>query len=70
MTFARREEILSKDVMGIDEVCDLMGCDKSTASRIVNEIKNALSKKGIEPRIQARGKLHTQDYLDYYRLTR
>lgn len=70
MTYKRREEILSKDVMGVDEVCDLMGCDKSTASRIMTEIKTKLSKEGIEPRISQRGKLHTQDYMDYFRISR
>lgn len=70
MTYKRREEILSKDVMSVDEVCDLMGCDKSTASRIMTEIKTKLSKEGIEPRIKNRGKLHTQDYMDYFRISR
>lgn len=70
MDFKRREEILSEDVITIDEICELMCCSKSQASRIITEIKNALAKKGVEPRLNRRGMVHTQDYLDYFRLTR
>lgn len=70
MDFKRRDEIISKDVMTIDEICELMCCTKSQASTIINEIKNNLAKKGVEPRLNTRGKIHTQDYLDFYRLTR
>lgn len=70
MDFKRREEITSKDVMTIDEICELMGYTKSQASTIINKIKNKLAKEGIEPRLNERGKIHTQDYLDYFRLTR
>ena len=70
MDFKRREEITSKDVMTIDEICELMCCTKSQASTIITEIKNKLAKEGVEPRLNIRGKIHTQDYLDFFRLTR
>lgn len=70
MDLKRREEITSKDVMTIDEICELMCCTKSQASTIITEIKNHLAKEGVEPRLNTRGKIHTQDYLDFYRLTR
>lgn len=70
MDFKRREEIISKDVMTVAEVSELLACDKSMASRVINDIKDALAKEGIEPRIKQRGKLHTQDYMDYFRIQR
>ena len=70
MDFKRRDEIISKDVMTIDEICELMGYTKSQASNVITKIKNKLAKEGVEPRLNERGKIHTQDYLDYFRLTR
>lgn len=70
MTYSEREEIMSKDVMTGADIQKLQGCNASQASRIITDIKYAIEKRGDKPRINQRGKLHTQDYLDFYRLER
>lgn len=68
MTYKEREQILSKDVMTLTEFALLMDMDKSEASRTMVDIKAHFESTGKKPRIKTRGKLHVQDYLDYYRL--
>ena len=70
MTYTEREAILSKDVMTGADIQKLQGCNASQASRIITDIKYVIEKRGDKPRINQRGKLHTQDYLDFYRLER
>ncbi len=65
MTYDQREQILSKDVLSVSDVAILMGVTNKKASEIMCNIKMSIS-----PRITARGKLHTQDYLDFYKLER
>ena len=70
MTYSEREEIMSRDVMTGADIQKLQGCNASQASRIITDIKYVIEKRGDKPRIDQRGKLHTQDYLDFYRLER
>lgn len=70
MTYTEREAIMSKDVMTGADIQKLQGCNASQASRIITDIKYVIEKRGDKPRINQRGKLHTQDYLDFYRLER
>ena len=65
MTYARREAIMSKDIISTSEVAELLGMSVSQASRIVNDIKAS-----IKPRIDLRGKIHTQDYCDFFKIER
>ena len=69
MTYAEREAIMSKDVITTAELTKLLGTNESQASRIMQQIKHTLRKAGTL-RIEARGKLHTQDYCDFYRIER
>ena len=70
MTYTEREEIMSKDVMTGADIQKLQGCNASQASRIITDIKYVIEKRGGKPRIDQRGKLHTQDYCDYYNIKR
>lgn len=70
MTYSEREEIMSKDVMTGADIQKLQGCNASQASRIITDIKYVIEKRGGKPRINQRGKLHTQDYCDYYNIKR
>lgn len=70
MTYTEREEIMSKDVMTGADIQKLQGCNASQASRILTDIKYVIEKRGGKPRIDQRGKLHTQDYCDYYNIKR
>lgn len=65
MTLKEREEILSKDILSVKDVADLLGVSNKKASDIMCKIKHC-----IGSRVEMRGKLHTQDYLDYYKLRR
>ncbi len=65
MTLKEREEILAKDILSVKDVADLLGVTPKKASAIMCDIKACGGK-----RIEMRGKLHTQDYLDYYKLRR
>ena len=60
MTYQEREQILSKDVLTINELCKLLGCNYQLGARKMREIKYK------HDRLHERGKLHVQDYLDYY----
>lgn len=70
MTYSEREEIMSRDVMTGADIQKLQGCNASQASRIITDIKYVIEKRGGKPRINQRGKLHTQDYCDYYNIKR
>lgn len=70
MTYTEREEIMSRDVMTGVDIQKLQGCNASQASRIITDIKYVIEKRGDKPRIDQRGKLHTQDYCDYYNIKR
>lgn len=68
MTYARREEIFSKEVITTSELAELLNLSYSNASTELNGIKRFISSKGGTPRILTSGKLHVQDYLDVFRL--
>lgn len=58
----RREEIFSKEFITTGELAELLGLDKCTASTVLNNIKRVTDRLGIK------GKIHVQDYIDYYHL--
>ena len=69
MTYAEREEIFSKDYLDIEDVGKLLGLVYNDAAKLIREIKRGLEFQGKKLRIEKQGKLHVQDYLDYYNLT-
>lgn len=72
MTYAEREEMFAKDYLSIEDVQKLQGTTYPVAARIIRQIKKELTmspkfnKQGVRMNVQ--GKLHVQDYIDYYRL--
>lgn len=62
MTIERRREIFAKDFLTVCEIEELLGVDYQTAARIVRNIRRISDRLGI------RGKIHVQDYLDYYKI--
>ena len=68
MTWAKREEIFSKDYITITDMQILLGLSYNDAAVKIRDIKRGLSFKGQEPRLTTQGKLHVQDYLDFYNL--
>lgn len=68
ITIERRQEIFAKDYLTVVDMQDILGLDYNTAAKIIREIKNKIKIRGGEPRIDAQGKVHVQDYLDVYKL--
>lgn len=60
MTYEDRERIFSKEIITYLELAELLQVDPSTASTILNSIKKK------SDRLHIRGKIHVQDYLDYF----
>lgn len=62
MTYLRREEIFSKDYITTKELQELLGIKNiSTASRKIMEIKRV-----VGDRLGVKGKIHTEDYFDFF----
>ena len=73
MTYAERVEMFSKDYLTIADVQKLLGVTYEKASTIMCNIKRGLTLSpkynGQGIRLDIQGKLHVQDYLDYYHLS-
>lgn len=66
MTVQERQEIFAKEYLDIKDFCKLYGLIPSNASALMNKIRVKLT-IGMkqELRLDMRGKLHVQDYLDW-----
>lgn len=62
MTYSEREQIFSKDYLTIADMQELLGLSYGDAAKVIREIKRKSDRLGIQ------GKVHVQDYLDYYEL--
>lgn len=62
MTYAQREEIFSKEYLTIADIQELLGLKYQDAARTVRNIKRRTDRLGI------RGKIHVQDYFDYFHI--
>lgn len=62
MTYEARERIFSKEVLTISDIMVLYGLSYQAAAGLVRQIRRKSDRLGLE------GKLHVQDYLDYFRL--
>lgn len=69
MTYALREEIFSKDVLTIEDVGNLLCMGYAEAAKKIREIKRKLQFDGKGVRLDYNGRLHVQDYLDYFNIT-
>lgn len=63
MTYQEREEIFSKEAISLNDMANLMGVSASAASQKMSEIKRV-----VGDRLGIKGKLHVQDYLDYFKI--
>ena len=63
MTYARREEIFSKETMSITEFGEVMNLSYQMAARMIRNIKRTSSRPQIE------GVLLIEDFFDYYNIT-
>lgn len=69
MTYIEREEIFSKDYLTIKDIEKLLGLEYNEAAKQIRDIKRGLELKGQTLRLKTQGRLHVQDYLDYYGLS-
>ena len=63
MTYAEREEIFSKEYLTIADIQSLLGLQYQDAAKTIRNIKRQTDRLGI------RGKIHVQDYFDYYQIS-
>ena len=63
MTLQEREDIFSKECLGIKDIMELFGIAYPTASEWIRKAKLRLSFKQ-ELRVNMQGKIHTLDYFD------
>ena len=62
MTYARREEIFSKDYITTQELQELLGfANLPSASNKMSQIKRV-----VGDRLGIKGKIHTEDYFEFY----
>lgn len=62
MTYAEREAIFSKEYLSIQDLGTLLGLNYQMAAKRMRDIKRRSDRLGIQ------GKIHVQDYLDYFEL--
>ena len=63
MSYAEREAIFSKEYLTIKDFEVLFGLSYQMASRKIREIKFKFDRLKVE------GRIHTEDYFDYYNIT-
>ena len=68
MTYAEREEMFAKEYLTIADFQTLFGVNYPMASKMITDIKHGFEVKGKQLRLKIQGKIHVQDYLDYYNL--
>ena len=62
MTYEQRERIFSKDYISLGEFMEITGLCRTTASQTMKRIRRQYNRLGVE------GKIHVQDYFDFYGL--
>jgi hypothetical protein len=68
MTYARREEIFSKEYLSIADLQELLDLKYQGAAELMRTIKRKLEYNGQGVRLDIQGKLHIEDYFDYFRI--
>lgn len=63
MNYVNREKIFSKDYLTIRDIEILLGTTYQVAARLIRQIKFKTDRLGL------RGKIHIEDYFDYYNIT-
>lgn len=63
MTYEKREEIFSKDCITIADLQELLELDYNSSAKLIRQIKFKSDRLGIQ------GKLHIEDYFEYFNIT-
>lgn len=62
MTYEQRNEMFAKDYLNIQDIMKLLDLSYGPAAMVIREIKRKTD------RLHQQGKIHVQDYIDYYGL--
>jgi hypothetical protein len=62
MDYRRREEIFSKDIITVEELSEVLGMNYQMAAKTMRKIKS------YSDRLKIQGKVHTEDYMDYFNI--
>lgn len=62
INYEARERIFAKEVLTISDISVLCGLSYQAAATLIRNIRRRCDRLGLE------GKLHVQDYLDYFKL--
>ena len=66
MTAVEKEDMFSKEYLNINDVAKLYGLCYNRASMLLRQIKFQIEQtQGKKLRVNLRGKIHVQDYLDW-----
>lgn len=63
MSYIEREKIFSKDYLTIEDIQVLLGLSYQMAAKQIRNIKRRSDRLGLL------GKIHTEDYFDYFDIT-
>lgn len=73
MTWNKRSDIFAKDVLTIEDIQELLCMSYQDAAKFIRDAKQALkmnpkyNNQGV--RLDIQGRLHVQDYFDYFNIT-
>lgn len=67
MTYQDREQIFSKECLTIEDIMLLLDMKYQDSAKLIRDIKTHL-KLTSSLRIDIQGKLHTEDYFDYFKI--
>lgn len=66
MTTVEKSDMFAKEYLDIEDIAKLYGLCYNRASMLLRDIKRKITMiQGKELRVTLRGKIHTQDYLDW-----
>lgn len=68
MTYEEREKIFSKEVLSIKDIMQLFDICQSEASVLLSTMRR-WAEANNSLRVNIKGKIHIQDYLDYFKLS-
>ncbi len=62
MTYEQRSEMFAKDYLSVSDIMALLDLSYNDAAKVIREIRRTTD------RLHIQGKIHVQDYIDYYGL--
>ena len=66
MTTVEKSDMFAKEYLDIEDIAKLYGLCYNRASMLLRDIKRKITMiQGKKLRVTLRGKIHTQDYLDW-----